>query len=167
MSSSDLDFLNQTLATPSGGTNGSSTDVTTSARASRPSHDPSAPWRRADAPSPTSSSTTDAPLSSLVATLHSAQSAATRLSTVVPDFLEGATQVGGEGDELSEQALNAMLAQLDEAEGAADDLEGRLDGLIGHLDQLLGALGGVGEPDRSGEKDSSESAEGTNLGSGL
>lgn len=60
---------------------------------------------------------------------------------------------------MDEQALNAMLERLDEAEGAADDLEGRLDGLISNLDQLLGALGAVGEQERGGEADSSGSAE--------
>lgn len=73
----------------------------------------------------------------------------------MPDLEDGAAQGAGEGDEMDERALNAMLARLDEAEGAADDLEGRLDGLINNLDQLLGTLGAVGDAGKGEEADSS------------
>lgn len=156
---SDLDFLNQTLATPSGGTNGSSTDAGATTTATQSDDTPPAATRRTDTTPPTSSSTTDASISSLLATLYSAQSAATRLSTVVPDLEDGAAQGGGEGEEMDEKALNAMLERLDEAEGAADDLEGRLDGLISNLDQLLGALGAVEGQEKGEEADLSGSTE--------
>ncbi|BGO98016.1 hypothetical protein NBRC10513v2_002016 [Rhodotorula toruloides] len=156
---SDLDFLNQTLTTPSGGTNGSSTDAAHPTTASRAAAAPPAATRQTDAPPPTSSSTIDASMSSLLATLHSAQTAATRLSTVVPALEDGAAQGGAEGEEMDEQALNAMLERLDEAEGAADDLEGRLDGLISNLDELLGALGAVEGQEKDGEADLSGSVE--------
>ena len=41
---------------------------------------------------------------------------------------------------LDDAAIEELLRQMDEAEGAADGLEDRLDSLIGTLDGLLGAL---------------------------
>lgn len=44
---------------------------------------------------------------------------------------------------LDDAAIEELLRQMDEAEGAADGLEDRLDSLIGTLDGLLGALESV------------------------
>lgn len=128
---------------------------------SSPSASPSSPSTTALSPTPGQSA--DFPeavqqpsLASLLASLQTAtldaQSLGTSLSSP-PNPPNDPTSAGEDDDDENEDedldldSLKALLAKLDETEGAADDLEGRLDGLIDNLDALLGAMGGMALPD--------------------
>jgi hypothetical protein len=46
------------------------------------------------------------------------------------------------GDDLDDDSVEALMKQLDEAEGAADGIEDKLDSLLESLDDMLSSIGG-------------------------
>lgn len=68
-------------------------------------------------------------------------------------LLESLTLAQG-GDSLDDDSVEALMKQLDNAEGAADGIEDKLDSLLRSLDAMLGSMGGAeSEPDAQTEKE--------------
>lgn len=158
--SSDLDFLNATLARH----DSQSIEQAPHTAETESANDSAALTPPTDIASSTSSPTSSAAsaaqpdLSSLLATLQTTQRQADELSA--SSALNGPANETVDVADLDERALSEMLAKLDDAEGTAIDLEGRLDGLLSSLDQMLGALG-AGELRRGGAGAKEEEKEAT------
>ncbi|GAA5998658.1 uncharacterized protein JCM10292_007137 [Rhodotorula paludigena] len=158
--SSDLDFLNATLARHESQSiaqapHTAETESANDSAALTPSTDVAS-----STSSPTSSAASAAQpdLSSFIATLQTTQRQANELGA--SSALNGSANETVDEADLDERALSEMLAKLDDAEGTAIDLEGRLDGLLSSLDQMLGALG-AGELRRGGAGAKEEEKEAT------
>lgn len=128
---SDLDFLNSLPA--------SSTSSTS----------PTAPAAAVAAPP---SLPSDSPLAPLFASLSAS------LDPSAPNSLANLS-LSDNPDDLDEEAVKALLAQMEEADLAADGLEERLDGLLRSLDGMLGALGVEEGSDEDEEEQGEEKVE--------